>query len=136
MIQPLPTQMYRSRCGTRRSYVNGNAQRHDCHITRSAQRGTRVSDTEVKPDAVHVLLHSEPIPDMSKLRLYDILLACKDTNKDDNVERRYLQTIDLIFAADTHQLLPRPSETTTKAAIVDGNDLDLEKFQGLGTIKH
>ena len=82
-----------------------------------------------KPDAVHALLHAGLTPDMSKVRLYDMVLACEDTDKDDDVERRYLQTIDPVFAADTHQRRPHPSETAIRAAIVEGNDLGLKKFR-------
>ncbi|KAF2818974.1 hypothetical protein CC86DRAFT_363362 [Ophiobolus disseminans] len=87
-----------------------------------------------KPDAVQVLLRPDAAQNLSRFRLYDIVLACKGTNKNDEVRTRYLQTIDVIVGSDTHRQVPRPNAQSIRVALETGNDVGVQKLQSLGVI--
>lgn len=90
---------------------------------------------KVKADAVGVLLRSDAAHNPGKMRLWDFVLACKDANKDDEMKRRYLQIIELVYAADTRTEIPRSSDAVVRKAIADGNDIGVDQLVNLGVIE-
>jgi len=88
-----------------------------------------------KPDAVHELLHSKAAQDLSTLRLYAIVLECQHVDRNDEIKRKYLQSIELIFGSDTRKQIPQPDASVVQSAIWSGNDVGVQKLVSLGVLE-
>jgi hypothetical protein len=87
-----------------------------------------------KSDTVYVLLYSPNARNISSLCLYNMVLQCKGTTKDDETQRRHLHIIDLIVGSDAAYRLPRPDRSAVQSAMEYDNFAGMEKLMNLKVI--
>lgn len=85
-----------------------------------------------KPDSVDVLLSCATGQKLDMARVWDLVLGCEVTDKDETIKMRYLRIIELVHDADVRG---RPSQEAIEKAVEQDKVIAVEKLLSLRALE-
>jgi hypothetical protein len=92
----------------------------------------QVAIEKFRIDAVAVLLEANANEDIQR-GLWDVVLGCKDTSRDDDVESRYIRILEMVYEESSET--DKPSSETLRKAVEGDNIVGVEKCVAWGLVE-